>query len=72
MVGKKRKQIAVLYTHQEYADKKLEELGKKASQEIQEQMGKPQGSSSQQSNNGSIASYLAPMPQTKDVNMRKK
>ena len=47
-------------------------IGKKASQEIQEQMGKPQGSSSQQSNNGSIASYLAPMPQTKDVNMRKK
>ena len=71
-VGKKRKQISVLFTHKEYQDKKMEELGKKASENIQADMAKKQGADSQQINSSSITSYLAPMPQTKDVNMKKK
>ena len=37
-VGKKRKQISVLFTHQEYQDKKIAELGKKASEKVQTEM----------------------------------
>ena len=72
MVGKKRKQINVLFTHQEYQDKKIAELGKKASEKVQAEMAQKQGANSQQINSSSITSYLAPMPQTKDVNMKKK
>ena len=71
-VGKKRKQISVLFTHQEYQDKKIAELGKKASEKIQANMAQKQGDNAQQINSSSITSYLAPMPQTKDVNMKKK
>ena len=49
-VGKKRKQISVPFTHQEYQDKKLKELSKKASQEVQAEMAQKQSANSGQIN----------------------
>ena len=71
-VGKKRKQVDVLFTHKQYQEKKIKELGQKASQEIQAQMAPAPSNPQQQNNNSSIAQFLGTANQNKDVNMKKK